>query len=94
MKIYGKYYPVKAKIIALQGLSAHADQQELLSWLEEIKNKPERVFIVHGEAHAADVLRVKIKDTFGWKCTIPELYSIEEFDVKAPKKVADEGAKE
>ncbi len=92
VKIYGQYYPVKAKIIALQGLSAHADQLELLNWLKEIKNKPERVFIVHGEAHAADVLRVKIKDTFGWKCTIPELYSIEEFDVETRKTVEKEEA--
>jgi len=93
VKIYGQYYPVKAKIIALQGLSAHADQLELLNWLKEIKNKPEKVFIVHGEAHAADVLRVKIKDAFGWKCTIPELYSIEEFDVETRKTVENEDAK-
>jgi metallo-beta-lactamase family protein len=76
VKIYGKYYPVKAKIILLQGLSAHADQRELLNWLSEIKNTPEKVFIVHGEAHPADVLRVKIKDEFGWKVTVPELYGI------------------
>ena len=76
MKIYGKYYPVKAKIIMLQGLSAHADQRELLNWLGDIKNTPENVFIVHGEAHAADVLRVKIKDEFGWEVTVPELYDI------------------
>ena len=82
IKIYGKYYPVKAKIAALQGLSAHADQSELLNWLRGIKNKPEEVFIVHGEAQAADVLRVKIKDVFGWECTVPELYSIKMIDLK------------
>lgn len=77
VKIYGKYYPVKAKIILLQGLSAHADQRELLNWLSEIKNTPEKVFIVHGEAHPADVLRVKIRDEYGWECEVPELYVIE-----------------
>jgi metallo-beta-lactamase family protein len=82
VKIYGKYYPVKAKIILLQGLSAHADQRELLNWLSEIKNTPEKVFIVHGEAHPADVLRVKIRDEYGWECEVPELYAIETFDLK------------
>ena len=82
VKIYGKYYPVKAKIIMLQGLSAHADQRELLNWLSEIKNTPEKVFIVHGEAHAADVLRVKIRDEYGWESEVPELYAIETFDLK------------
>ena len=77
VKIYGKYYPVKAKIIMLQGLSAHADQRELLNWLSEIKNTPEKVFIIHGEAHPADVLRVKIRDEYGWESEVPELYVIE-----------------
>ena len=82
VKIYGKYYPVKAKIIMLQGLSAHADQRELLNWLSEIKNTPEKVFIIHGEAHPADVLRVKIRDEYGWESEVPELYAIETFDLK------------
>jgi metallo-beta-lactamase family protein len=81
IKIYGEYYPVKAQIINIQSLSAHADQAELLHWMGAIENKPETVFIVHGEPQASDVLRVKIKDTFGWKCTIPELYSIESFEI-------------
>ncbi len=89
VKIYGKYYPVKAKILTVQGLSGHADQRELLDWMSEIKNTPERVFIVHGEPHSADVFRVKIKDTFGWESTIPELYSMEEFDLKTENAVTE-----
>jgi len=78
IKIHGKYYPVKAKIRSVQGLSAHADQTGLLDWLKEIKNIPERVFIVHGEAQAADTLRVKIADTYGWSAIVPELNAEEE----------------
>lgn len=78
IKIYGKYYDVKAEIFNIQALSAHADQSELLDWMSEIKDQPEKVFLVHGEPHAADTLRVKIKDTYGWDCEIPELYSIVE----------------
>lgn len=76
IKIYGKYYEVKAEVFEIQTLSAHADQKELLDWMSEISNTPERVFIIHGEAHAADTFRVKIKDTYNWDCSLPELYDI------------------
>jgi len=81
LKIYGKYYDVKAEVFNLQVLSAHADQAELLDWMSEIKNSPEKIFIVHGETHSADALRVKIKDTYNWNCTIPELYGIDISDL-------------
>lgn len=78
IKIYGKYYPVKAEIANLQVLSAHADQTELLDWMSEIATTPEKVFIVHGEATAATAFSNKVTETYGWNCTIPKLYSIEE----------------
>lgn len=81
LKIYGKYIDVKAEVFSLQVLSAHADQAELLDWLSDIKTAPERVFITHGEPQSADTFRVKVKDTYGWDCTIPELYSIEEINL-------------
>ncbi|PKV48279.1 metallo-beta-lactamase family protein [Aquimarina sp. MAR_2010_214] len=74
IKLFGKYYPVNAKIYGIESLSAHADQQELLGWMSEIKNIPEKVFLIHGEATAADVLRVKIQDTYQWKVHTPKLY--------------------
>lgn len=80
LKIYGKYYPVKAAIRNIHSLSAHADQSELIDWLSDIEKAPEKIFIVHGEPQAADALRVKIKDTYGWTAQIPELYTIEHLD--------------
>ncbi len=81
IKLFGKYIPVKAKIEHLESLSAHADQFELLNWLGEIKNFPEKVFLIHGEPMALDAFRVKIKDTFGWQVHIPKLYETLEIPI-------------
>ncbi len=74
LKLFGKYYPVMAKVRLLESLSAHADQNELLYWLSSIENIPEKVFLVHGEPSTLDALRVKLKDAKGWNCHIPKQY--------------------
>lgn len=71
VKLYGKYYKVKAEVKCINSLSAHADQEGLLDWLKEIKNVPQKIFLIHGERKASDVLRVKIKDKYGWNAEIP-----------------------
>ena len=73
LKIFGKYYQVKAGVHHLESLSAHADQAELLHWLGAIKNIPEKVFLVHGEPTALDAFRTKIRDVYGWHVMIPQL---------------------
>ncbi len=76
-----EYYPLNAEIHHIESLSAHADQQGLLDWTSNIKNSPEEVFLIHGEPTAQDVLRVKLRDTKGWKVTIPKLYKIKEINI-------------
>jgi len=50
VKIFGKDIDVAAKIYNLQGLSGHADRNGLFKFLENIKIKPKKVFLVHGDA--------------------------------------------
>lgn len=71
IKIHGNYYPVVAKILEIEGLSAHGDQNDLINWLSELETKPERVFLVHGENQPADDLRIKIIEKYNFECTIP-----------------------
>ncbi|KDN55435.1 MBL fold metallo-hydrolase RNA specificity domain-containing protein [Flavobacterium seoulense] len=71
IKIFGNYYKVRAKIVEINGLSAHGDQADLLSWISELEQKPHRIFLVHGEHPAADELRIKIRETYGINCSIP-----------------------
>jgi metallo-beta-lactamase family protein len=77
IKFFGKYYPVKATIKSIESLSAHADQIDLLNWMNNIKNIPENVFLIHGEPPALDAFRVKIKDTYHWNVSIPKLMDVQ-----------------
>jgi metallo-beta-lactamase family protein len=77
IKFSGRYFPVKATIKHLESLSAHADQSELLHWMSDITNIPEKVFLIHGEPSALDAFRVKIKDTYHWDVSIPKLNEVE-----------------
>jgi len=73
IKIHGEYYPVRAHIEDIRTMSSHADQAQIIDWLSDLTNKPECIFINHGESKSSDALRVKIQDTFGWKVVIPQL---------------------
>lgn len=79
IKIHGKYYPVLANILEIEGLSAHGDQKDLLNWLSALENKPTKVFLVHGENEPADELRIKIHEKYGFDCTVPLMG--QEFDL-------------
>lgn len=73
IKIHGQYYQVKAKIMSLDMLSAHADYTEILSWLKSSRAKPRKVFVTHGESSASDSLRQKIEETLKWDAEVPFL---------------------
>jgi metallo-beta-lactamase family protein len=74
IKLHGKQFTVKATIKNIDGLSAHADQTELLHWLSKLKIAPQHIFITHGELEAAKSLRDKIRQDKGWNCHIPNLF--------------------
>lgn len=78
IKMYGKYYPVEANVILVEGLSAHGDQMDLLNWLSELENIPQKVFLVHGENEAADELRHQIKEHYNFECMVPYLGQVVE----------------
>ena len=73
IKIYGNYYPVVANILLIESLSAHGDQKNLLNWLSELETKPKKVFLVHGENQAADELRLKVQEQYGFDAQVPFL---------------------
>jgi metallo-beta-lactamase family protein len=72
IKIHGEHVPVRAEVVNLGSLSAHADRNELLRWIGKLPQAPRQVFVTHGEPVAADSLRQAIEELHHWRCTVPE----------------------
>lgn len=53
-------FEVKAKTYTLSGYSAHADQSDLLRFVQGIGEKPREIRLVHGEAAAKAALAVQL----------------------------------
>jgi metallo-beta-lactamase family protein len=56
IKIYGNDYEVKAQIKTLNEFSAHADQNDLSSYISHVKNL-QKVFLVHTELHQSTAFK-------------------------------------
>lgn len=72
VKIMGSTIGVKAKVHTIGGLSAHADQAELLSWLKFYKESSPYVFVTHGEPDSSQALSDVIKEQLQFDTDIPD----------------------
>lgn len=71
LKIHGEYVRLRAQVESITALSAHADYEEILTWLGTMQCAPVRTFITHGEPAAADALRRRIAERLQWPCEVP-----------------------
>ncbi|MHC4206062.1 MAG: MBL fold metallo-hydrolase RNA specificity domain-containing protein [Planctomycetota bacterium] len=71
VRILGQEYPVNARIARINGFSAHADKEELLEWLSELKNTPRKIFVVHGESDSANEFGDYLREKTGWQVVVP-----------------------
>ena len=69
VRIHGAEIPVRARIHTLGGFSAHADRSALAGWYEDIPDRPP-VWLVHGEAEAAQAFRGFLRQRTGTAATI------------------------
>jgi metallo-beta-lactamase family protein len=68
--IFGEPVPVRARIHTVGGLSAHADQGDLLAWLGGFRRPPGQTFLVHGEAATTAAFAQAIEARLGWKSLV------------------------
>jgi metallo-beta-lactamase family protein len=66
VRIHGHDLPVRCEVAVIDGLSAHADQQQLVDWLSRLPEPPRRVLLNHGEPDSIDALRQRIEGELRW----------------------------
>lgn len=71
--IFGLPVPRRAQVVRFNGLSAHADREDLLAYLRAIRPLPAKVFVVHGEERQAFSLTAAMRAEHpGLDVTVPE----------------------
>jgi metallo-beta-lactamase family protein len=70
--LFGEEIAVRAHIHEMTGLSAHADQQQLLDWASHFA-PPRLTMVTHGEPEAALTFSRLLEEKLGFKTAVPEL---------------------
>lgn len=81
VKIFGEEIVVNAQIEYIEGYSGHADQEWLMNFIYSFRDKPKKVFLVHGEERAQKILKSKIESDIEVSTIIPKFgdtYRIDE----------------
>lgn len=71
VKIFGKVYPVRAKVVVLNGFSAHADAGEIEQMTAPLADSCKRAFLVHGEPDQMDALKGTMMSSGFQKVEVP-----------------------
>ncbi len=80
IKIHGQYWPVRAEVANMDTLSAHADADEIMTWISRLEKKPRRIFITHGEPEAAEALQRRIEQELEVTAIVPD--HLQEFELE------------
>ena len=90
VKIFSEPIEVRAEILNLPGISGHADKDHLIEWVNAFENKPQKVFVVHGEDDVCESFSAGLRD-LGFDAYAP--YSGDAFDLVSMEKIK-EGSRE
>jgi metallo-beta-lactamase family protein len=71
VKLLGRHVPVRSEIVDLSQFSVHADQSELLDWLDAAPEAPDTAYIVHGEPKASAALCDRAEAKLGLCSVVP-----------------------
>ncbi len=56
VRLQGEKIDIKARVHELTGYSAHADQKDLVNWVNAMETRPKEIRLVHGESAARQAL--------------------------------------
>ncbi len=74
LRLFGDEVPIRAQIEEIDGLSAHADRDELLRWCESCSGTPSQVAVVHGEPDSAKDFAETLKQKYSWDTFTPKYH--------------------
>jgi metallo-beta-lactamase family protein len=75
VRIFGAEYRVRAEVVTIGGLSAHAGQNFLTEYALAVKDTVKEVILVHGEADAASAFEDRLRASGIDRVIYPDLYS-------------------
>jgi metallo-beta-lactamase family protein len=81
IRMHGQDIAVKARVIEVEGLSAHADADELERWATSGPAPPLTAFLVHGEPGSLEALSARLASR-GLDTRVPSLY--QEYESAGP----------
>ena len=92
VSIFGEKVAVRAKVFTIGGLSAHADQADLLAWVGHFSEKSSpTIFVTHGEPTSSQALAAKIEEKFKLSAYVPKWREVLTLDhVEAVREIVPE----
>ena len=70
-KLFGEEISIKAEIAQMEGISGHADRDMLIGWLKNIDEKPQKIFVNHGNDIVCDEFAKTVTDELGVTACAP-----------------------
>lgn len=75
VKLFGEEIDISAEVVSLAGVSGHADINGLMKWIGSFENKPQHVFICHGDDEVCDSFAAKVRDELSLETFAPYPYA-------------------
>lgn len=76
VKIHGENIDIRASVHTLNGLSAHAGQNDLLRWFASLGGTKPKVILTHGENPQREALGLQIEKSYSVKPLLPQLNEV------------------
>lgn len=73
LRMHGRDIQVAARVLSIEGMSGHADSNELMRWFESGPSRPRVAFITHGEPGPASALAERIRGEATVNAVIPKI---------------------
>lgn len=90
VKLFDEKIQIHAEICQLAGISGHADNNGLMTWIKSFKNPPKHIFVNHGNDDVCEIFAARLRDELGICATAP--FNGEEYDL-AVNEIVQEGNK-